>query len=262
MDAGLAGQYILVTGASGGIGAATARTLDAEGAHPILHAHRGVDRAQALAAELSAPGPVVSADLSDHAAAERMWRELLDEVPRVDAVVANAGVYPETPEHAGSLSPERWARTIAVNLNGVFHVVRGFFRHLEATPRRQAAVVLVGSTAGLFGEAGHADYAATKAALAYGLTPSWKNEIVRLAPEGRVCCVCPGWTATPMAEAALEDPQIVGRALATTPLRKVASPEDVARAITFLCAPKLAGHLTGTVLPVHGGMEGRLLPPN
>lgn len=263
MEAGLTRQVVLVTGASGGIGAAVARLLVEEGAEPILHAHRGRDRAEALGAELApqlgrAP-LVVSSDLSDDDAVYAMWRDIERAHGRVDGVVANAGVWPSTPAHAGKLPPGRWRETVGVNLDGVFYVVGGFFRHLEAVPRETASVVLVGSTAGLFGEAGHSDYAATKAALAFGLTPSWKNEIVQLAPGGRVNCVCPGWTATPMAAGALEDPQVVGRALATTPLEKVATPEDVARAIVFLCSPRLAGHLTGVVLPVHGGMEGRRL---
>ncbi|MEL6185766.1 MAG: SDR family NAD(P)-dependent oxidoreductase [Myxococcota bacterium] len=262
MESGLKNKVVLVTGASGGIGAAVVRMLVQEGALPVLHAHRGRDRAEALARELGeAPRslPVVSADLADADAVTELWSDLQEQFPRVDAVVANAGVWPDTPAHAGDLPPSRWRHTVGVNLDGVFHVVGGFFRHLADVPREEAAVVLVGSTAGLFGEAGHSDYAATKAALAFGLTPSWKNEIVALAPRGRVNCVCPGWTATPMAAEALQDPDVVGRALATTPLEKVATPEDVARSIVFLCSPLLAGHLSGVVLPVHGGMEGRRL---
>jgi len=121
--------------------------------------------------------------------------------------------------------------------------------------------VLVASTAALFGEAEHADYAAAKAAMAYGLTRSLKNEIVRLAPRGRVNCVCPGWTRTPMAAYGLADAAALARVQATMALRKIAEPEDVAGLIVFLTAERLAGHISGAIVPVAGGMEGRLLHP-
>jgi len=119
----------------------------------------------------------------------------------------------------------------------------------------------VSSTAAVFGEANHADYAAAKAGMAYGLTHSLKNEIVRLAPLGRVNCVCPGWTDTPMAAGHTDDPAAVHRATATMALRKVARPEDIAAAIVFLTSDRLAGHISGAVLTIAGGMEGRLLHP-
>jgi NAD(P)-dependent dehydrogenase (short-subunit alcohol dehydrogenase family) len=97
--------------------------------------------------------------------------------------------------------------------------------------------------------------------MAYGLTLSLKNEIVKVAPRGRVNCVCPGWTRTPMAEHGLRDAQAVARVQATMALRKIAEPQDVAAAIVFLASDRLAGHLSGTILPIAGGMEGRLLHP-
>ena len=121
-------------------------------------------------------------------------------------------------------------------------------------------MVLVGSTAGLFGEAGHADYSSAKAAMTHGLLLSLKNEIVRGAPNGRVNLVAPGWTVTPMTESELNQ-ELVDRVTATMALRKVATAEDVARAIVFLCSPAASGHVTGQVITVAGGMEGRLLHP-
>jgi len=160
------------------------------------------------------------------------------------------------------MSLDQWRETIDADLTSVFFTCRAFLRHLAQEPRESAALVLVGSTAALFGEEGHADYSAAKAALTYGLTLSLKNEIVRLAPRGRVNCVCPGWTRTAMAEYAMSDPKAVRRAQSTMALRKVATPQDVASAIVFLASDRLAGHLSGTILPVAGGMEGRLLHPD
>ncbi len=118
---------------------------------------------------------------------------------------------------------------------------------------------MIGSTAGLFGEAGHADYAAAKSAVIGGLLLSLKNEIVRIAPRGRVNAVCPGWTESPMTRSTLDDPDLVRRVTRTMPLRKVAQPEDVARQVVVLASDELSGHVTGQVVTVAGGMEGRLL---
>ncbi|KAJ7112484.1 hypothetical protein C8R44DRAFT_537061, partial [Mycena epipterygia] len=112
-----------------------------------------------------------------------------------------------------------------------------------------------GSASGKYGDAGHADCAATKSALMYGLTLSLKNEIVKIAPRGRVNSVAPGWVRTPLGEDALKDPAIVYHALATTPLKKVAEPWDIAVQIVVLSSPRLSGHVTGQVVMVDGGME-------
>ncbi len=97
--------------------------------------------------------------------------------------------------------------------------------------------------------------------MAYGMTRSLKNEIVRLAPLGRVNCVSPGWVDTPMAAASMEDPEAIGKATATMALEKIATAEDVANAIVFFSSSALAGHLSGSILPIAGGMEGRWLHP-
>ena len=262
MDTGLRDHRILVTGASGGIGAATARALAAEGAHVALHFHRGASAADVLRDELherhGVQAPPLQADLRDELEVDRLFEYAIGALGRLDGVVVNAGVWPAESVPIGRLPLERWLDTVAVNLTGAFLCCRAFVRHLERVPRRDAAIVLVGSTAGIFGEPGHGDYAATKAGLR-GLMLSLKNEIAHTAPRGRVNLVSPGWTATPMAEAALADAALVARVTATMALRKVASPEDIAAAIAFLLSPKLAGHVSGLELPVAGGMEGRLL---
>src|ERR671932_810957 len=122
---------------------------------------------------------------------------------------------------------DRWEATLRANLTATFLTARAFLREIERNGHGN--LVLIGSTAGLFGEAGHADYAAAKSAIVHGLLLSLKNEIVRIAPHGRVNAVCPGWTESPMTRSSLDDPGLVGRITRTMPLRKVATPEDVAR---------------------------------
>ena len=111
----------------------------------------------------------------------------------------------------------------------------------------------------MIGEAGHADYAAAKAALTYGFVQSLKNELCRLTPRGRINVICPGWTLTPRVATVTQDHARMRRVLQTIPLRKIARPRDVAMAAVFLASDRLSGHMTGQVLPVSGGMEGRVL---
>ncbi len=259
MRSGLEGQVVLVTGASGGIGTETARAFAEEGARLVLHYNSNREAAEALARELGGETLLVQADVSDERSVEAMYAVALGKLSRLDALVVNAGIWiaDEVPLHAMTL--EQWRRTMDTDLTGAFLSCRGFLRHLADVPRDDASIVLVASTAALFGEENHTDYSAAKAAMAYGMTRSLKNEIVRIAPRGRVNCVCPGWVDTPMAAASMEDPTAIPRVTATMALRKIAQPEDVARAIVFLTSPVLAGHLSATIMPIAGGMEGRWL---
>ncbi|MBC7219910.1 SDR family oxidoreductase [Candidatus Bipolaricaulota bacterium] len=259
MDSGLKDTVVLITGASGGIGGAAARLFDREGAVLVLHGHRNLGALQALQEELTGENLVVSADLTEEDEVEHLFRKALDRFRRVDVLVANAGIWPAEDEPIHRMSLERWRHTIETDLTSVFLCARAFFRTLEKTKPDAAALVIVGSTAAVFGEEGHADYAAAKAAITYGLTRTLKNEIVRIVPRGRVNAVCPGWTITPMSAAGLENPAIVTRVLQTRAHKRVARPEDIARAIAFLSSDRLAGHITGEILTVAGGMEGRLL---
>jgi 3-oxoacyl-[acyl-carrier protein] reductase len=176
----------------------------------------------------------------------------------VDVLVANAGHWPTEPLPLGQMTLERWNDTLAVNLTSVFLCMREFLRGIARHKLDDPAAVLVGSTAGLFGEAGHADYAAAKAGLVHGLAKSLKNEICQVAPRGRVNVVCPGWTATPM-RPGMGDPEVARRILQTIPLRKIARAHDVAMACVYLASSHLSGHVTGQILTVSGGMEGRVL---
>ena len=119
-------------------------------------------------------------------------------------------------------------------------------------------MILVGSTAGLVGEAGHADYAAAKSAILGGLLLSLKNEVVRKNPQARVNAVAPGWTESPMTRGHVSEEQVL-RISRTMALRKVAQPEDVARQVVVLASPTLSGHVTGQIVTLAGGMEGRVV---
>jgi 3-oxoacyl-[acyl-carrier protein] reductase len=254
MELGLEGAAFLVTGASGGIGSATARALAAEGATVAVHYHSSAEAAEQLAAEIG--GVAVQADLTNEDQADALVPQAVQRLGRLDGCIANAGTWDPADEPVAQMSLSRWRRTLDENLTATFLTARAYLRHVETT--REGSLVLVGSTAGIFGEAGHADYAASKAGMTNGLLLSLKNEIVRVAPNGRVNLVAPGWTVTPMTEKDLTQ-ETVDRVTATMALRKVATAEDVARAIVFLCSPLAAGHLTGQVVTVAGGMEGRLL---
>jgi 3-oxoacyl-[acyl-carrier protein] reductase len=256
MDTGLDGKRVLVTGASGGIGSACARAFGEEGCRLVLHYNRGRERVDALASEVE--GAIVAqADLTREDDVERLFAQSRDTLGGLDACAAVAGVWPEEDVPLWRLPLERWEETLRSNLTVTFLTARGFLGEVERNGN--GSLVLVGSTAGVFGEAGHADYAAAKSAVVGGLLLSIKNEVVRVAPRARVNAVCPGWTITPMARQALEDPTVLERATRTMALRKAAEPEDVARQVVVLASDEISGHVTGQVVLVAGGMEGRLL---
>ena len=253
METGLAGKRVLVTGGSGGIGAACVRAFMAEGARVAVHYNRGRERADALGSEL-----VVQADVTDEAQVERMFDEARAGLGGIDIVAAVAGVWPKEDVPVARLDLARWDATLRANLTAIFLTVRAFMRDVEGNGH--GSIVFISSTAGIFGEAGHADYAAAKAGL-HGLLLSLKNEIVKVAPTARVNVVAPGWTESPMTRGQV-DPDDVRRVSRTMALRKVAQPEDVAAQVVVLSSDVLSGHVTGQIVTVAGGMEGRTIHPD
>jgi 3-oxoacyl-[acyl-carrier protein] reductase len=237
---------VLVTGGSGGIGAACVRLLAAEGVDVVVQYNRSRERA------LAAGGSrVVQADLTDESQVDRMF----EEAGQLDGCVACAGVWPEDDVPLWEMTLERWRATVDANLTATFLTARGFLRGLGD---REGSLVLIGSTAGSFGEPGHADYAAAKAGIQLGLLLSLKNDVVRRNPRVRINAVAPGWTATPMTEGTLDEAKIE-QIMRTMALKKVATAEDVAAQVVALTSPTISGHVTGQLITVAGGMEGRVI---
>lgn len=264
MNSELKDKVILITGASGGIGSAIARKFAAEGARLVLHYHTARRKAETLRRELAAvETALVQADLTKEGGVKQLFAQAVKHFGRVDTLVANAGAWETRDVAAAEMTLKQWRQTLDAVLTSVFLSAREFLR-LAARQRRGNAV-LIASTAAVFGEAGHADYAAAKSAIAFGLTRSLKNEIAHLAPHtadycgGRINCVCPGWTAVPRTAAKLGQAEVVRKVAATMPLPQIARPDDIANAVVFLSSDALARHITGQTWVIAGGMEGRLL---
>jgi 3-oxoacyl-[acyl-carrier protein] reductase len=255
MDTGLEGKGVLVTGGAGGIGTAIVRAFAGEGARVCVHYRSSEERARGLAEQVS--GIALYANMTNEHEVETLVSRAASELGRIDVLIANAGVWPQEDEPIWEMTIERWRQTIRVNLEGTFLVCRAFLQHIAQTGTGN--VVLIGSTAGVFGEAGHADYATAKGALTSGFLKSLKNEIVRIAPGGRANAVCPGWTVTEMTRDALEDPTLEPEVTRTMALRKLGRAEDVARTVVALASDEISGHVTGEVITVAGGMEGRVI---
>jgi 3-oxoacyl-[acyl-carrier protein] reductase len=239
----LSGRTALVTGASGGIGGAIARLLHHSGAAVAVTGTR-VAALEALAAELGPRALALAADLADPAASERLVRDAEAAMGHLDILVNNAGVTRDG--LALRLRDEDWQAVIEINLNATFRLTRAALRGMVR--RRHGRVVCITSVVGVTGNAGQANYVASKAAM-IGMAKSIAAEV---ATRGiTVNCVAPGFIGTAMT-AKLSDEQ-GARIAATIPMGRIGTPDDVAAAVLFLASSE-ASYITGQTLHVNGGM--------
>lgn len=243
----LSGKRALVTGGSRGIGGATARLLARAGADVVVHCRSRIAEAEAMVTELSAMGRrgmAIAAELSDRSAVDAMFARVHAEWGGVDLFVANAGIWPEEDMAVADMPDDRWGRTVAENIDGMFYSTRAALRVMPDGGR----VVLVSSTAGQRGESMHADYAASKGAM-IAFTKSVAIEVARRGIT--VNSVAPGWVDTEMCEGAFAG-EGRARVAAGIPVGRIATPADIAAPIVFLCTAE-ARHVTGEILNVNGG---------
>ena len=238
----LEGRRALVTGGSSGIGLGIAEAFLEQGMHVAVHYRSQRAAAEALAARYPGRAHAVGADLGEEAGAVALVRESARRLGGIDQLVHSAGIWNDGP--IASLPAARLEEIFRVNVFSAFYLVR------EALPMLRAAspgnVILVGSTAGQRGEAGHSHYAATKGALQSMVM----SLAVELAPAVRTNLISPGWIRTPMAEAELA---VIGPLIAgALPNRRVGEIDDCAHAALFL-ASQASSHLLGQDLCVSGG---------
>ncbi|MFT5050546.1 MAG: 3-oxoacyl-[acyl-carrier protein] reductase [Chlamydiales bacterium] len=264
MNLELEDKVVWITGASGGIGRATAEAFAAEGALVALHGHRQWEQLVDWIAqqEWSERALAVRANVTSPAEVDAAAKQVCERFGRIDVTVANAGIWPPEERNLWELTEARIREVLDVNLFGALWTARAFMQCLARTgPRADghgASLIFTGSTAGHFGERGHADYAASKAGLT-GLMMTLKNEIVLLDRYARVNVVEPGWTVTEMARRSIQEPGVVERVVQTMPVRQLGRARDIARTTAFLASPSAARHISGQVITVAGGMEGRIL---
>jgi 3-oxoacyl-[acyl-carrier protein] reductase len=244
----LEGKVALITGGSRGIGAATVRLFVRAGANVVFNFVRATSEAERLIAECGVACHAVHADLTGTAGAEPLVKATVDRFGSLDVLVVNHGVWPSDDTPVDRMSDDQWHNTVAINLDSAFALAK----HAVAQMKRQQRgghIVMVSSTAGQRGEAGHADYAATKGAL-ISMTKGLSTELASFGIY--VNCVAPGWVATDMSADALQDPKRMQQIHATIPLCRVATTEEIAAPILFLCTP-YAGFITGEIFNVNGG---------
>jgi 3-oxoacyl-[acyl-carrier protein] reductase len=251
----LKGRVALITGGSRGIGAATVRLFHQAGAR-VAFSYRAAE-AQAIALQNELGGPehclAIRQELASAADGSALVASTVAAFGRLDCLVANHGVWPPQDAPIGGMTDAQWNTTIAVNLDSVFGLIRATVAQMQkqAPPTEGAKghIILVSSTAGQRGEAFHADYAATKGAV-ISMTKGLSTE---LAGQGiYVNCVAPGWVRTDMTESTLDDPTSSKRVFSAIPLGRVATPDEIAGPILFLCTP-WAGFVSGEIFNVNGG---------
>jgi 3-oxoacyl-[acyl-carrier protein] reductase len=234
----------LVTGGSGGIGAAICRRLAADGCHVYIHANRGLGLAETLGEEIGSRGGSAAAlafDVTDSEATAAALDVILEQGP-IQVLVNNAGLHDDAV--FPGMSPEQWHRVLDVNLNGFFHVTQPLLLPMIRT--RWGRIVTITSLSALSGNRGQVNYAAAKGAL----NSASKSLALELASRGiTVNAVAPGIIATAMTEGRFEAETIQR----LVPMKRAGRPEEVADLVGFLCSDQ-ASYITGQIISINGGI--------
>lgn len=239
----LTGKCALVTGASGGIGSAIARALHAQGATVALSGTRA-DALAAVAAELGDRVHVTPANLGDAAAADQLIKDAEGAMGGLDILINNAGLTRDN--LAMRLKDEDWQTVIDVNLTAAFRLSRAVLRGMMK--KRWGRIIGITSIVGVTGNAGQANYAASKAGM-IGMSKSLAQEV---ASRGiTVNCLAPGFIATPMTEALTEDQQ--AKINASIPAGRMGAADEIAAGVAYLASDE-AAYITGQTLHINGGM--------
>ena len=244
----LEGKKVLITGASSGIGKAIALAMAAKGADIAVNYYPGFEAdAKAVAAEVEAMGRqavTIEGDVSKHESAAAMVDECIKAFGRIDVLVNNAGITRDT--LLMRMKESDWDAVLAVNLKGVFNCTKAAVKYMMK--QRAGHIVSISSVVGLTGNAGQANYAASKAGV-IGFSKAVAKEV---ASRGiTVNCVAPGFIKTPMT-AVLTEKQVEAMQ-ATIPLKRLGEPSDIAKAVIFLASDD-ADYITGQTIHVDGGM--------
>jgi 3-oxoacyl-[acyl-carrier protein] reductase len=242
-----AGKTAIVTGASRGVGRATALRLAEGGANVVvnyLQSHREADETVRLCEEKGVQAIAVCADVSEFAGAQEIAKQTIERFGRIDLLVCNAGVWDGAPIE--DMSEEVWNRVINTNLKSAWAMTKACVPAMKK--RDSAAIVLVSSTAGQRGEANYSNYAASKG----GQISFTKALASELCPKIRVNCVAPGWIETAMVRPVFEDKEYEQSVINSIPLKRIATTDDIATSICFLLSD-WSRHITGEVLNINGG---------
>ena len=253
MNSDLEGKVVLVTGGAGGIGSVISKSFAEQGAKVIVHYNDSKENAEKISKEIN--GFAIKADLTDSEQSKELFNSIIQREGKIDICIANAGKYPKDYAPLWEIESDRWNNTVSTNLSLTYNTSRYFLKHAAET--KKGSLVLIGSTAGLYGEAGHADYAAAKGAITSGLLRTMKNDAAQIGNGVRVNAIAPGWTVSQKKIDEGLDQTRVNRITSTMSLKKLAKPEDVANSAIMLASDSLSGHITGQVIEIAGGMEGR-----
>jgi 3-oxoacyl-[acyl-carrier protein] reductase len=246
----LKGRVAIVTGGSRGIGRAVVERLAEMGTSVVVNYvsdRKAADATVAAARSKGVEAIAVQADISILADAQRLIDETIRRFQRIDILICNAGIWEGAPVE--EIPEELWDRTLDINLKGTWSVCRAAIPHMKQ--QRFGRIVIVSSTAGQRGEANVSNYAASKGGQ-ISFTKSLAPEVASFGIN--VNAVAPGWVGTDMTNDVLGNPDLLNPITETIPVGKVATPDDIAYPIVFLCSD-WARHITGEILNVNGGSE-------